>query len=86
MGNHMRAFVLLCVAAVLAHATTFYVTVAGLGGEEEYQQRFETVGERDRQAPEGEPGFDVRYHLRRNCHEGEVQSALQFGRDESANQ
>lgn len=33
-------FVLALLAATTAHAGTFYVTVAGLGGEPEYEQRF----------------------------------------------
>ena len=66
----MRAFVLLCVAAVPAHATTFYVTVAGLGGEQEYQQRFETWAKEIDKLLKASPDSDVRYHLRRNCDEG----------------
>jgi hypothetical protein len=31
---------MLCMAAVEAHATTYYVIVAGLGGEPDYEQRF----------------------------------------------
>ncbi len=36
----VRAGVLLCLLAPLAHANTFYLTIAGLGGEPEYEQRF----------------------------------------------
>ena len=36
----MRRVILLIASAVSLHATTFYVTVAGLGGEPEYEQRF----------------------------------------------
>ena len=32
------------------HAATFYVTVAGLGGEPDYEQRFAVSGAGDRQA------------------------------------
>ena len=31
---------LLLAAAVAAHATTYYVTISGLGGEQDYEQRF----------------------------------------------
>src|ERR1700731_4315940 len=31
---------MLCMAAVKVHATTYYVIVAGLGGEPDYEQRF----------------------------------------------
>jgi hypothetical protein len=37
----MRILTLLLAAASLGSATTYYVTVAGLGGEQEFQQRFE---------------------------------------------
>jgi hypothetical protein len=36
----MRALALLLCTGALLHATTFYLTVAGLGGEPEYEQRF----------------------------------------------
>lgn len=38
----MKKFVLFLSSGLLLHATTFYVTVAGLGGEPEYEQRFST--------------------------------------------
>jgi hypothetical protein len=41
MGSGVkRLFVLGMIAAATLNATTFYVTVAGLGGEPEYEQRF----------------------------------------------
>ena len=36
----MRLATLLFFAALAAHATTFYVTISGLGGEADYDQRF----------------------------------------------
>ena len=39
----LAPFLVLCMA-ISAHATTFYVTIAGLGGEADYKQR--CVGER----------------------------------------
>jgi hypothetical protein len=36
----MRLATLLFFAAMAAHATTFYVTISGLGGEADYDQRF----------------------------------------------
>src|SRR5947207_998937 len=39
MGRGMRWLGLLLLAAC-AHATTFYVTISGLGGEADYEQRF----------------------------------------------
>ena len=35
-----RVLALAWVFAAAAHATTFYVTIAGLGGEPDYEQRF----------------------------------------------
>ena len=41
MGSGVkRLFVLGMIAAATLNATTFYVTIAGLGGEPEYEQRF----------------------------------------------
>jgi hypothetical protein len=40
MGCGLRLSALLFLAASTLHATTFYVTVAGLGGEPDYEQRF----------------------------------------------
>jgi hypothetical protein len=37
----MKPLALLLAAASLSSATTYYVTIAGLGGEQEFQQRFE---------------------------------------------
>ena len=36
----MRRFLLLFAGVLQLHATTYYVTVAGLGGEQDYEQRF----------------------------------------------
>jgi len=33
-------FALMCASAIEAHAAMYYVTVAGLGGEPDYEQRF----------------------------------------------
>ncbi len=40
MGCHLRLLFTFALAAVSLQATTFYVTVAGLGSEPEYEQRF----------------------------------------------
>ncbi|MBZ5621305.1 MAG: hypothetical protein LAQ69_21635 [Acidobacteriia bacterium] len=40
MGKLERALPMLLLAALSAHATTFYVTISGLGGEPDYDQRF----------------------------------------------
>jgi hypothetical protein len=41
MGVDMKALVLLLALASAGFGTTYYVTVAGLGGEQEFQQRFD---------------------------------------------
>ena len=46
MGCSVKRALLLastCLLALVAHAATFYVIVAGLGGEPEYEQRFATA-------------------------------------------
>src|SRR6187455_708156 len=40
MGNHMKKVLLLAMAAMAAHATSFYLTLAGAPGEPDYEQRF----------------------------------------------
>ena len=40
MGGGLKLFSLLFAFALPLSATTFYVTVAGLGGEPDYEQRF----------------------------------------------
>jgi len=41
----MRLFAALFLAALSAQATTFYVTISGLGGEPDYDQRFKMLAE-----------------------------------------
>ncbi len=45
MGERMRLALLLLLTAGLLPGTTYYVTVAGLGGEEDYEQRFESLAQ-----------------------------------------
>src|SRR5690349_24193566 len=41
MGSRVKRIIaLVLVSSAALHATTYYVTVAGLGGEPEYDQRF----------------------------------------------
>src|SRR5260370_37953305 len=42
MGCRMRLGFLLMACTLTVHATTYCVTVAGLGGEPDYEQRFST--------------------------------------------
>jgi hypothetical protein len=41
----MTRLAVLLLAALAAHATTFYVTISGLGGENDYEQRFKMWAE-----------------------------------------
>ena len=41
----MKLLSLLLLAALSAPATTFYVTISGLGGEPDYEQRFKMWAE-----------------------------------------
>lgn len=43
VGRHMKLMAAWLAGALLAPAATHYVTVAGLGGETEYEQRFESL-------------------------------------------
>ena len=46
MAKRLPAFLAVCLLAALsAHATTFYVTISGLGGEPDYDQRFKMWAE-----------------------------------------
>ncbi len=40
VGCRLRAILLLIVAALTGHAATYYVTIAGLGGEPDYDSQF----------------------------------------------
>ena len=41
----MKLFAALFLAALSAQATTFYVTISGLGGEPDYDQRFKMLAD-----------------------------------------
>src|ERR1051325_4989415 len=41
----LRSLMLAALLTVSAHATTFYITIAGLGGEPDYDQRFKMYAE-----------------------------------------
>ena len=53
-------FLPLLLACIPLHATTFYLTVAGLGGEPDYEQRFQMLaGETDKLLKAGGPDREV---------------------------
>ncbi len=45
VGGSVKRLAVLLLAALAAHATTFYVTISGLGGENDYEQRFKMWAE-----------------------------------------
>src|SRR5215472_5476618 len=46
VGGGVRTFATVALLAALPlHATTFYLTVAGLGGEPDYEQRFKMLAD-----------------------------------------
>ena len=72
----MRPGILLFFAGGL-HATTFYVTVAGLGGEQEYAQRFQSQAQEiDKLIRAGGPDANVQTLFGDKAAKAQVQSAL----------
>lgn len=72
----MKPVVVALLAAALAHATTFYVTVAGLGGEEEYQQRFESQAKEIDKLLRASAGADVRTLYGASATKAKIAAAL----------
>jgi hypothetical protein len=73
----VRYPVLLFALSVTLHATTFYVTVAGLGGEPEYEQRFASEAqEMDKLLRAGNPDAKVQTLSGAQATKAQVQSAL----------
>jgi hypothetical protein len=73
----VRYPVLLFALSVTLHATTFYVTVAGLGGEPEYEQRFASEAqEMDKLLRSGNPDAKVQTLSGAQATKAQVQSAL----------
>src|SRR5712691_11209253 len=58
-GCPLKRIVLLFLAAVALRADTFYLTVAGLGGEAEYEQRFSGWASELDKLLHSEPGAKV---------------------------
>lgn len=70
-------FALLLMAAGLAHATTFFVTVAGLGGEPDYEQRFKAQAEEiDKLIRAGGPDIKVQTLSGPQATKAQIQSVL----------
>ena len=66
----------LLISSVL-HATTFYVTVAGLGGEQEYEQRFTSQAQEiDKLVRAGGPDANVTTLSGAQATKAQIQSAL----------
>jgi hypothetical protein len=73
----MRATLLLMLSAVLLNATTFFVTVGGLGGEPEYVQRFASQAQEiDKLVRAGNPDAKVETLYGAQATKAQVQSVL----------
>lgn len=73
----MKTPLLLLLGAALAPATTFYVTVAGLGGEPEYEQRFASEAqEMDKLLRAGNPDAKVQTLSGAQATKAQVQNVL----------
>jgi hypothetical protein len=73
----MKTALLLLLGAASLPATTFYVTVAGLGGEPEYEQRFTSEAqEMDRLLRAGNPDAKVQTLYGAQATKAQVQSVL----------
>jgi hypothetical protein len=59
MGCHLKKIILLLAGAVALRADTFYLTIAGLGGEAEYEQRFSGWASELDKLLRAEPGAKV---------------------------
>lgn len=74
-----RAFftaLLLTAAAGLSHAETFYVTVAGLGGEQEYEQRFTGWAKEIEQVLKNEPNAKIETLMGAQATRANIQARL----------
>ena len=76
VGDHMRTLLLLAAAALSAQATSFYLTVAGLGGEPEYEQRFAGWASDFNKAVAGEAGAKVETLTGKDATKANIQSKL----------
>jgi hypothetical protein len=73
----MRTTLLLMLSAVLLNATTFFVTVGGLGGEPEYVQRFASQAQEiDKLVRAGNPDAKVETLYGAQATKAQVQSVL----------
>jgi hypothetical protein len=77
VGCGMRVPLLLLLAAALLPGATFYVTVAGLGGESEYEQRFAAQAQEiDKLIRAGNPDAKVQTLYGPQATKAQLQSAL----------
>ncbi|HLK17324.1 MAG TPA: hypothetical protein VKT81_00170 [Bryobacteraceae bacterium] len=74
--RHAVLFIILLCSGIL-HASTFYVTVAGLGGEPEYEQRFAAQAQEiDKLVRAGNPDAKVQTLYGPQATKAQLQSAL----------
>ena len=73
----MRFFLTLMLSGALAHGATFFVTVAGLGGEPEYEQRFSSEAQEiDKLLRAGNPDAKIQTLYGAQATKAQVISAL----------
>jgi hypothetical protein len=73
----MRVFLTLMLSGALAHGATFFVTVAGLGGEPEYEQRFSSEAQEiDKLLRAGNPDAKIQTLYGAQATKAQVISAL----------
>ena len=77
MSRDLRKLLILTAAAgMTAQATSFYLTVAGLGGEQEYDQRFTGWASDITKALSGEAGAKVETLTGKDATKANIQAKL----------
>lgn len=73
----MRTLTMLAAAALSLQANSFYLTVAGLGGEPDYEQRFTTWANDMKKALVSEPGAKVETLIGKDATKANIVAKLQ---------
>ncbi len=76
MGNHMKKVLLLALAALTAHASSFYLTIAGAPGEPDYEPRFNGWVSDFNKSIAGEAGAKVESLVGKDASKANIQAKL----------